>query len=164
MKTILQVPNYTQNTLVLLHLKMYSSNLTQFKKMSISLKKFHTLSLRPGMGAREKEVTIKGLGEWEGWKETQEGIARNVEQDALKDSIFFSFWSCSIFVVWNFSRGEGHGWDLLAGHRWSDLLLWVVFVGPVCILTQLFLWSLVIIEHKWESYRKGQKMSLRGKY
>lgn len=32
------------------------------KKMSISLKKFHTLGLRPGMGAKEKEVTIKGMG------------------------------------------------------------------------------------------------------
>lgn len=67
--------------------------------MSISLKKFHTLSLRPGMGAKEKEVTIKGRGALDAGKETQEVIARNFEQDALKDSIFFSLWSCSIFVV-----------------------------------------------------------------
>lgn len=44
------------------------------------------------------------MGELDAWKETQEVIARNSEQGALKDSMFFSLGSYSVFVVWNFSR------------------------------------------------------------
>ena len=138
-------------------------------KNSASLKKTHTVSMLPGVDAKEKEVAVKERGELDVWKETQEESVRNLEWHALKGSIFFSRWSCSVFVAqlpetsaklgWAkslFLMRRRHGWDLQCS--WPSLLFRVMFLLPLWSLTQLFLWSLVILgEHKWERYRKGQK-------
>lgn len=56
-----QVPNYTEY-IDFISFEDVFLKFDSLKKMSISLKTFHTLSLRPGMGANEKGVTIKGRG------------------------------------------------------------------------------------------------------